>query len=227
MAKKEIWKDTAHSALHEVSSSGQVRNKKTMRILKPAGRTGYVFVQLKNRGKSWNIHRLVAEAFLPNQSNLPFVNHKNGIKSDNRIENLEWVTASQNKKHSVEVLGMGRGEHHGMSRFTDADVLDMRRLWGEGVESKVIAMSHETSVAQIHAICKGKIWRHLPVTPRPDRFRAKKLCHQDAIEIRKMAESGETGTSIARIFNIDPSTVSKVVKNKIFRAKGSHQWPAL
>jgi len=53
-------------------------------------------------GKSYLIHRLVAITFIPNQLNLPEVNHKNGIKSDNRVDNLEWVTRYENAKHATE-----------------------------------------------------------------------------------------------------------------------------
>lgn len=75
------------------------------RVLKPKkNKGGYLSVVLCKNGKKQQcyIHRLVAEAFLPNPFNLPFVNHKNGIPGDNRVENLEWVSHAQNVKHAYE-----------------------------------------------------------------------------------------------------------------------------
>jgi len=90
---------------YSVTEDGKVMNNKTNRELKPIlGNTGYCQVSLCNNGKikNYNIHRLVASAFLSNDENKKCVNHKNGIKSDNRLSNLEWSTYSENLQHAFD-----------------------------------------------------------------------------------------------------------------------------
>lgn len=111
----EIWKDiNGYEGLYQVSNLGNVKNlkrkvkiSKTLEkykeipehILKPVNsKRGYLYVSLANNGKIKNvrIHKLVAEAFIPNDNGTLQINHINGIKSDNRVENLEWVTCKDN-----------------------------------------------------------------------------------------------------------------------------------
>jgi hypothetical protein len=70
---------------------------------------GYFMLRLTKRGystsKNMTLHRLLAKAFIPNPENKPYINHKNGIKTDNRLANLEWVTASENIIHRYKDLG--------------------------------------------------------------------------------------------------------------------------
>lgn len=117
--KNEIWKPIAgFEGFYEVSNMGRVRsldrtvyfkNGKTKRdykgqILKQKYHNGYALVNL-NKNKNLSVlavHILVAKAFVPNPNNLPIVNHKSGVKSDNCYTNLEWCTSAYNNKHAVE-----------------------------------------------------------------------------------------------------------------------------
>jgi hypothetical protein len=101
----EIWKDIINYPNYEVSNLGNVRNKKTNKILKPFS-TGneYLKVSLNKNGKpkQFFIHRLVAQTFIPNPNNLKEVNHiKEFEKTNNNVENLEWCDHSYNQNYGT------------------------------------------------------------------------------------------------------------------------------
>lgn len=86
---------------YEITKEGQVINKHNGHILKPQPNgKGYLRVSIGK--KMFFVHRLVAEKFIPNPENKTQVNHKNCVKTDNRVENLEWVTNQENRTHMVK-----------------------------------------------------------------------------------------------------------------------------
>lgn len=86
---------------YEITTDGQIINKKTGHILKgQPNAKGYLRVSISK--KLMFVHRLVAEKYIPNPNNLPQVNHKDGNKLNNSVENLEWVSNQQNRNHAVE-----------------------------------------------------------------------------------------------------------------------------
>ena len=183
--KNEIWKDIPNFEGHyQASTMGRLRslnrsvNKKVGDEIFISSRTGRVFrlrykknrrylsIRLSKDGntKGYPIHRIIAITFIPNPENKPQVNHINGIKSDNRVENLSWMTSSENINHAIS-SGLNKsvvGENHGSCIFKNEEVLKIRELYATGKYSyNDIGRMFNSNKCRIFEIVKRKTWRHI------------------------------------------------------------------
>jgi len=167
----EVFKKVFGYENYEVSNLGIVRSldhycigrygsgKQTGRILKQSkSKKGYLMVSLsKDKIKfTTSAHRLVAIAFIPNLENKPQVNHINGIKGDNRIENLEWCTNSENQIHAIKnkLTNPNTGEKHHNSKLTNKQVLNARALHKIGFTNLILAKDYGVSAPAMSKILR-------------------------------------------------------------------------
>ena len=183
----EIWKDICgFEGFYQVSNKGNVRSlphtvtqkskgggthtqSKPGRLLKQNLNTkGYMRVLLHANGvrKHPLVHRLVAEAFLPNPENKPQVNHKDGVKTNNEASNLEWVDNSYNQKHA-RTLGLivdCKGENKPDAKLTENDVRYIREHYKRGSRtfgSPALAKKFGVHKQTILNIVNRKKWKHI------------------------------------------------------------------
>jgi hypothetical protein len=148
------------------------------RVLKPAkDNKGYLRVGLTINGKlcTKKVHRLIAQTFISNTLNKPFVNHINGIKNDNRVENLEWVTAKENTKHAIDNglfyfntseqsinINTKKGSLNGMSILNEQEVIEIRKKFKpRKYTRKMLSLEYNVTENCIKDIIIRKSWKHI------------------------------------------------------------------
>lgn len=186
---KEVWKKVVgyeELAFYQVSNKGNIRsidrmidtvegkrfrtgkNKKSY-----PNKKGYLQINVKINGvsRTFRVHRLVAYAFIENPLNKPQVNHMNCKKNDNRVENLEWCTNSENMQHALNNnLFKTHGHDSWNAKFTKEEILHIRAMYnnkeilskecGYRVTDKVIADIYENHSIKINAIGRRRIYKN-------------------------------------------------------------------
>jgi hypothetical protein len=165
MKHKEIWKDIrGYSGKYQVSNKGRIRSLlcNRVKILSLHDDSfGYLKVTLHAvKRKHYRVHRLVAQAFIPNPKRRPQINHKDGNKRNNGVKNLKWVTNRQNYDHALKNNLVARGERSGNHKLTIKQVLKIRLL-SKVLTAYQIKKLFDVAYSTIHFIIKRKSWRHI------------------------------------------------------------------
>lgn len=151
----EIWKDIKdYEGIYQVSNNGNIKNIIRNKYLKPRlDAYGYLRVILYKKGthyKNFQVHRLVAQAFIPNLENKPQVDHINTIRTDNKVENLRWVTYKENNLNSITLEKYKNMKHW---EFTK----EIKQKMSESAKKRVrLSASEETKHRQ--SLARKKWW---------------------------------------------------------------------
>jgi hypothetical protein len=162
----KTWRDVVgYEGRYQVSNAGAVKNSRTGLVLQPLPSSGgYRRVDLCGQVVRHRlVHVLVADAFLGPCPPGHERNHRDGDKTNNAVENLEYVTSSENELHSYRVLGKRpqQGSRHGRSKLTESEVADIRELRGAGRTLRELAARFQVSEPTISEIANRRIWRHV------------------------------------------------------------------
>lgn len=179
----EVWKSllelTVNGDYYEISNLGNLRSIdrityckngvgkhfKSRKKAKKENNRGYVMTSLFKDGseKTLLIHRLVALAFIPNPNNLPEVNHKDGNKRNNCVDNLEWMTSKENQNHARRSgLSNQHGQYSVNSKLKDHEAIEIRKLWDTGDYSQVkLSSIFNVSTSVIARVIKRKAYTHI------------------------------------------------------------------
>lgn len=172
----EIWKPVrGYEESYEVSSLGRLRRSVNRfgnpsgRLCRPGNAYGYPRYTLSYEGEQRTIaaHRLLWEAFVGPIPRGLVINHKNGVKDDNRLDNLEVVTVAENTRHGFRTLGRRPvinprpGSKNGRAWLTESDIPPIRARIAAGEPLALIAEEYGVNHATIWQISKGNTWKHV------------------------------------------------------------------
>lgn len=203
-----MYYEVPHYDFFLVTKKGKVKNKHTGNILTPyRDKDGYLRVTAKHKGDKQRcyVHRLVALAFIPNPENKSQVNHKNCIRDDNAVENLEWVTPKENVVHSSVAGNLLKGQEHSKTYLLDSEVNLICKMLEQGYSRKYIKGSLKLTYGTLDGIIGRRTWTHISSKydiPLPKRRLSEECVHN----ICKSLHDGRTDKEIIKLYKSEGLT---------------------
>ena len=149
------WKTISSHPNYEASINGKIRNKRTLAIIEGGYNRRYL------RAFKKDIHRIIAETWLSNPNNYPQVNHINGNKHDNRVNNIEWCTAKHNILHSY-ITGLNKGPKAGqdsnLSKLSDAElkyIKSIHKPYSKDYSTRILALRYGVNECWLSNVLNG------------------------------------------------------------------------
>ena len=160
-----MWKDIKnYEGLYTIDENGNIKNSKGELRKVNYAKNGYCIIDLykNNIRKTHFVHRLVAEMFIPNPNNYKVINHKDGDKTNNNINNLEWCTYSHNLVHAINNK-LRRNTYEYQSVLSIEEVREIPKLVEWGLSKSEIARVLKVNISTIKAIFKGYTWFNIGI----------------------------------------------------------------
>ena len=245
--KEEIWKPIkGYEEVYAVSNEGNVKSLER-EVIDSLGRTqkvqetiikqdikygpkrkegiGYRIASLSDHGKlkHFQVHRLVAEAFIPNPNNYPQVNHIDGNKANNNASNLEWVSDQMNKQHAKDNGLLRAGSHISWespnAKLTKDDVLRIRELYKSGMQVSDIAPMFGIAEVTARSAALGHSYKEVGNVPEMHKKERganspyASINAEQVAEIRALLAQHKTYKEIGEKYGVSQSTIWRIANN--------------
>lgn len=206
---------------HYITKNGEVLSnyKNKWKQLKTGwSKDGYECIKLNK--KDYKIHRLVALAFIPNPNNLPQVNHIDGNKSNNCVENLEWCNNSYNQQHAWNT-GLQQKRHPTNCKLSQKEADNVRLQYSIGMSTNELARIYNVSKTTIKDIINGKYYNLNKDIQKISRTKtARKLTFEEAEEIRYLYKRYKPSyNELAKCYEVNHKTIIAIIKNQKYKRK--------
>lgn len=214
-----MYKLISNTKFYVINSLGNIINLKTGKKLNPyISRSGYFRIRLQvglKAHKNYTIHRIIASLFIDNPLNKPQVNHIDGNRLNNNIDNLEWVTGSENMLHSTRILSKRIGSQIEWSKLSELDVQNICMDSLKEYSLKKLANKYNVSKSNISSILNGKTWisitknyNHIPISKSTQCLNeeiVRNICNELLLDSQ---------VNIAKKYNITVACVNDISKQR-------------